>query len=98
PLVVSTTVEASIHCRGTICLSFHAPFFRYRTPNFAKSLALALKQQNAFSTPCSLLSKLQLASNSIPNGCQSFSSRYLDRVVPVARSRINPSTCGSLSL
>ena len=37
------------------------------------------------------LSMLQLASYSIPSGCQIFSSRYSVRCFPVARSRMSPS-------
>ena len=63
-------------------------------PNLAKSRARALTPLSIFSKPLCVLSKLQEPSASMPMGFHSFSCRYRETDIPVARSSTKPTSRG----
>src|SRR5215211_5232745 len=86
-------VDVFTHFSEIICCPFQLlPLFRYSSPNFAKSIARALMPLSIFSKPLALLSRLQDAGASVPSGFHSLSSINFATGIPVARSRIIPSS------
>src|SRR5918995_6564365 len=91
-VLVSARVDSSTQPREMSCLPSQSPSPANSMPNLAKSRARALTPLSIFSKPLEVLSKLQEPSSSMPMGFHSFSCRYRETDIPVARSSIKPTS------